>query len=372
MNLFTTTNEHTLWVEDAQNNPVQVRFHLVQRWGATPEMIISTVKHFAFACAVLAAGMDWDHDNSKFQEYSDREIYQRLYNATHNEPCVQIFTNEFPIWKQQKLTRYSLSIMTEETSAFAIAMGFFEMDAAAIFVDEICNRLRPANTPQKRTQAPQTPATDKWVAIPVGDKGGELVVRDKRTINQQGQSELDKHFGPKKVPNDLYGPNTNVEAETVELPDGVVLDDNGAPVIVNWSYKLQDEYEQLFAGKSVAVRIGRVRRMLVDNREGTETYDTIQFHPYYNDEPDKERRCLRIYINERDNNYDWKTFKKQWEQYFAVVGADLQGEGIARFKLNKSGDRTYWNFQGLRFEDEIAPLEPAEASIEDIPDDIPF
>jgi hypothetical protein len=338
MNTFTTTNKHTLWVEDKENNPIRVDFHLVERWGAEQEMVLATVQHFAFACAVMAGDMVWQPEHKKFQEYSHRLLWNS--DPVHEEPRVQIFTNHFPIWQNGAIVYYSLNVMTENTSALEVVEGMSLMLDAASEVEEICNRLKPETPPQSRQSAPNSPGTASATT---------------HTAN----------------------------GESVQLPNGVILE-NGAPLIESWSYKLQEDYERLFAGGKVNVRIGKVDRMLVDNRDQSEQFDVVRFYPLYNGQvEDKDRRCLRLYVTQKDGGetYDWKTFKKDWLPYFENYGDKIAMEGTATFKLNESNGKVYWNFYGLRFDEDFQTVEhegdtytniPAHATIEDRPDDIPF
>jgi len=351
MNIFTTTNKHTLWVEDAENQRIAVEFSLAQRWGATPTMIADTVRHFAFACAVWAAGINWNPDHEKFQEYNTRADYEarELVDPAHFEPFVQIFTNDFPIWNatarngEGALERYPLNIMTEETSAGAIYEAFVDMITAWGDVEEICNRLKPEAASQKPASAPT-----------------------QHGAKSQGQSELDRHFGAKQEPAPaIVGP--------ADVPKGVTLI-HGAPLIQSWDYKLEDTYAHLFQGVKVAVEIGKVARSVQAKKDGSGAYEVIQFFPYRDGQVrDKDPFCLRVFVNDTDTGYDWHKFKKDNLVYFPAAGISHEGSGIATFKVTKSktDDRVFWNFVELKFDE---PLEPVSDTITDQREheDIPF
>jgi len=331
----------------------------VQRWGATPEMVIDTVNHFAFACAVMAAGMEWDLHNEKFQGYNHRDEYTWRGDVVpaHGEAFVQIFTNQFPIWLPHKLMRYPLNVMTEDTSAGAIYEAFQDALTAEPQVAEICNRLKPANAPQKASSAPTRPAPA-----------------------QQGLSELDKHFGPK---------NGAPAPVSTGLPDGVEPGDIGQPPIIrSWDYKLEDEYNQFFSGKRVDVEVGKVERVIVAKQDGSGSYEVVRVWPFYNGEFPKY--CpfpLSFFVDTEPRDYsDWKTFAKDWGPYFPRAGSSHTGHGVARFKVSPSkkegDDRVFWNFQSLTFDEpfepsDAVPFEPAGPDIGDgdnmpLMNDVPF
>jgi len=324
MNIFTTTNKHVLWVEDAQNKPVQVPFMLVQRWGAEPQMIQATVKHFAFACYVMAAGLQWDNDHPKFQEYTHTINWNT--DPVHDEARVQIYTNDFPVYMapgSHTLERVSLNIMTENTSARQVVEGLDQMLTERTTINEICNRLKPANAPQRPVQ------------------------------QQREQSELDKHFGPKQAP---PVPPAN------GLPEGVIAGEVGQPPIIqSWDYKLEDEYNAFFSGKRVAVEIGKVERVIVAKSDGSGSFEVVRMWPFYNGEfPQYCPFPLSFFVDTEPRNFsDWKTFAKDWEPYFPAPGSSHVGRGVATFKVSPSkkedDDRIFWNFHSLRFDEPFDP-----------------
>jgi len=352
MNTFTTTNKHALWVEDAQNNPVQVPFMLSQRHGATHDLISATMGNFAFACAVMAAGMEWDSESDKFANHPAAidampDEFGQGEDLPHNEACVQIFTDQFPFWHNDKINQYSLNIFNEYTHPFHVVEGFYITLNAGVTVAEICNRLKPANAPQTAPSAPTRHAAPA-----------------------QGQSELDKHFGPKQ--------NAPAPAST-GLPDGVEPGETGQPPIIrNWDYKLEDTYNQFFSGKRVDVEIGKVERVVVAKNDGSGSFEVVRMWPFYNGEfPKYAPFPLSFFVDTEPRDYsDWKTFAKDWGPYFPAPGSSHIGNGVARFKVNpsKNGDKVYWNFQSLRFDE---PFEPGEVdelplSAEERALDVPF
>jgi hypothetical protein len=115
MNLFTTTNEiGKLAILAADNKVYNAPIMLVIREGATKDMIVNTLKRFAYGCKLLAAGISFDSSNDTMRKV---DTFDYGINEWHDEARVQIWVKgTIPVClPNDQMTSVSVNVFTEIT-----------------------------------------------------------------------------------------------------------------------------------------------------------------------------------------------------------------------------------------------------------------
>ena len=308
MNTFTSTNKMTLYVEDARNRVIAVPYHLVIKAGAHRKMIEETLTHFRFAAALMAAGIEWSEDIPRCAKLESAKNWHRS-EPTPTEAVVQIFTNEFPVWSAQAkgCIKIPLNIFTEYTSAFEV------WDTMSMIVDLLPGIREIDETLKPKQVKPQGEDLDKWFP------------RD-----EELKPDTSKQAAPRPTP----------------------ATDGETPIIQEWDNRKKAEYASMYAGQKVGIRISLVRRLIEANYDQTGANDIIRFYSYYQgrpSNPDKPAWALRIFVDDRENNYDWLNFRDFAAQFLPQAGTQYAAPGTVYFKVSEpkqtaNGDTVqYWN-----------------------------
>jgi hypothetical protein len=328
-NTFTNNQKHMLWLEDRKNRPFSITYNLVRRAGFTPDMVLDTLHHLAFAAAVMASDTVWDPNHPKFQEYSQRAVYPASMDVQHDEPCVQIYTDYFPVWVGEAIQYFELNVMTEETSALELVERFSEILDTQNDIDEINTRLKPETPPQSRQSAPNSHAAPRKGGTPPPDSVPETVPMQS---TEYGMFFGDCTTEAKRYIKAHYG--------------GQVVGFTVRKIVRNEiNGKLEYEFYSGFNGGVSQYPMGRQKSEYIKDDRTQTLLETLDYNA--------AREC-----------------EGEWRGWF-----------YANVKPGNDGDlKMYLNLNALhgRVTDDSpedypdTEWEPAHATIEDRPDDVPF
>jgi hypothetical protein len=294
----------------------EILFNLCLRDGATVDMAVERVQHYIYAQVALASGVTQAKEER-------RTVTQYNDPVTHSEARVPLYGLEWV--HPQRANDFSPQV--NKFTEFASAQDI--LDRAAMF-NKIRAVLELGCEPPIKTDAPAG------------------VIPAPATKSAQGATVMP---APKVV-------------------DGFILGDHHV-TIVSWDNRQREQYEQLFVGKPVEIRISTVGRYVKAKKDGSGHYEVIDFFSYYEGEP-SQYPCYALSVFVGDN-YDYKALVKAGiEQLLPEPGKEYAARGIVRFKISAKEDKVYWNFRKLEFEEPPVFPEPPDSDPEVAEDDPPI
>lgn len=327
---FSIGKKQVLYVDGANGENLIVNYVLVERDGATYEMILETVKHFAFLCWALAQGYaDWQ-ENDKWNTYKERSQY---------EPCEH----------DRVLITYANAYVHDGTTAQPLEINTFTENTVVI---DAFNRVWQRELRQKAL-----------------DKINNAMKREDLTEVFPREAPEQK---PAQKPTQQSKPQESQEENKIEY----------------WDNRKREEYESTFANQIVIIRFGAWQRVLSVRRDGTGAYERIHPVPVLeNGQLSKYvAQTLGIYVPKSDKtdvSYDYKKLNQDGfvDTYLSNSGDLLKSSGWARYKVNTKDGKVYWNLYGVTFDDPL-PEQPTQLKPEQQPvientttphgEDIPF
>jgi len=268
-------------------------------------MILQAANHFMFGISVLASGIPWDWEHEKFRHYGQLDLSEYPRDSDSGaivstpEPRVQFWVRTgVPVWVADVgIIWMGISVFTEFTTA-------------ADMVEQMRLKLHSI------------------------DRIKELFERQKPEGAPESQVTPEK-VGSAPPPQNLSNPvKPRVPADAAHT------------VIAPFDFRAIEDYEKQFAGQEVIIPVYRLAHERHIKRDGGE-FVSLDVYP---DGCERDQGKLRIYMDERDNNYDLK--KARSTGMLALVpnvGDARSGSFFLQYKINpsKTGDKVFWNFTGF-------------------------
>jgi hypothetical protein len=320
------------------------RYKLFRRDGWNTETVKKTEANFLHTVKQMANGGTAD------ENFSTPAIVPNGDNMPgHGESRVAIFSVTSVMVKLDDcVLPYQLNVFTEYTSADVAIAGvrMAAIDDAKADNPTVTGKKAISNTPAKpkpenappeqfptKEVAPGVSAVDLEKAFPRQDQPAEETVAPAPT------------------------PTNELTYEPVEEEGNLISE---------WDYREIETYIEKYANQEVKVRVAGVGRYVYGKTDGSGSYETIDF--WRQDGDEKPIYALRVFIDGRDNNYDWKTFKKGdfVDRFLPKPGMDVMKPATVKLKLTVkevTGERkVYWNFKGMSFDEEIQIVEEGQGA----------